>query len=304
MESLVNRARRARALPWLLLVLDISCATPPPALPPAGPAPAPPPPAQPGVPPGADVPPAPPVPVPPTAAEEPLPWVNPARCLSPCTYDPADRLVRVGTGGEPDPAGPHRVAKEIIAPLRSLLAAAAAAGHAITINSAFRSYDEQAHLFRTMKQPGRAAMPGQSEHQVGTAVDLKLPRPEAADWLAEHAHEFGFVRSYPQGKQKITGYRPEPWHVRHVGQSLAAEVSRQGGTLEELFRQRPDLGVSGSCQDCPARAARKPCGKITAAGACIKGVLLSWCYEGALATVDCSAFGQRCEAAGGESDCR
>jgi len=90
--------------------------------------------------------------------------------------------------------------------------------------------------------------------------------------------------------------------VRFVGQATAEEA-RGAGTLEELFRARPDLGVSGSCDDCPARARRKPCGQITAAGSC-KGPLLSWCYEGSLATVDCSAFSQRCVAVGGGHDCQ
>jgi hypothetical protein len=156
-----------------------------------------------------------------------------------------------------------------------------------------------------MKQPGRAAPPGQSEHQLGAAVDLKLPTSAAGEWLAGHAAEFGFALSYPPGKHKITGYRPEPWHVRFVGRDLAAELHRRGITLEELFRERPELGNSGSCADCPRRLARRPCGTVTEAGSC-KGVLLSWCYEGALATVDCSAFGQRCVATdhAGEHDCR
>jgi D-alanyl-D-alanine carboxypeptidase len=293
-----------RALAFLILA---GCATPaaPPPQAPAPPAPAPPPSARPRPPvpgdqprlPGLEI-------VPPAEEATPLPWVNPARCLSPCNLDPGEDLVRIGADGGLAPQGEHRVAKRIVPHLRDLLVAAAAAGHVITVNSAFRSYDEQAHLFSTIKQPGRAARPGQSEHQLGTAVDLKLPSPEAGDWLARYAGQFGFALSYPPGKHKITGYRPEPWHVRFVGQALALELAQRGGTLEELFRERPALGVSGSCEDCPARARRKPCGKITAAGAC-KGVLLSWCYEGALATVDCSAFSQRCEATGaGEFDCR
>ena len=85
------------------------------------------------------------------------------------------------------------------------------------INSAFRSYREQARVFRTMKERGRAARPGHSEHQLGTAIDLKLPTTAAIDWLGEHAFEYGFALSYPPGKQRLTGYRPEPWHMRFVG---------------------------------------------------------------------------------------
>jgi len=287
MERLVRRLS--------LVVLAVGCATPqaPPGAPVVPPPPAPPPPVVPA--------PPPPAVIPPPAEPQRLAWVNPSRCLSPCAFDPPD-LVTIDAAGRADPAGPHRVAREILRPLQDLFAAAAGAGHPLGINSAFRSYDDQAHLFASIKQPGRAALPGQSEHQLGTAVDLKMPSAAAADWLSTHAADFGFVLSYPPGKHKVTGYRPEPWHVRFVGRAVAEEAQRTG-TLEELFRSRPDLGVSGSCGDCPARAHRKPCGPVTAAGAC-KGPLLSWCYEGALATVDCSAFAQKCVAVGGGHDCQ
>jgi D-alanyl-D-alanine carboxypeptidase len=234
----------------------------------------------------------------------PLAWVNPARCLSPCDYDPAPSLVRVDDHAAPSATGLHQVASEIQAPLRALLEAAASAGHALAINSAYRSYEEQARVFRTTKQPGRAARPGHSEHQLGTAVDLRLQTPAAVDWLAAHAADFGFTRSYPPGKQKLTGYRPEPWHVRFVG-PLAEQLRRDDLTLEEHFRAHPDVAASGDCAACPMPPPRKPCGPITEAGTC-KGVLLSWCYEGVLATVDCSAFEQRCGPTGstGTHDCR
>jgi D-alanyl-D-alanine carboxypeptidase len=280
----------------LALALGLGCATP---QPPPGASSVPPPPAP--APSPRTSPPPPPAEIP-SPPPQRLAWVSPSRCLSPCAYDPTPDLVAVDGGGREDPNGAHRVAREIVRPLQELLAAAAAAGYAVGINSAFRPYDEQARLYGSIKQPGRAALPGQSEHQLGTAVDLKLPAPEAAEWLAAHAAEFGFVRSYPPGKHKITGYRPEPWHVRFVGRPLA-DQARSAGTLEELFRSRPELGVSGSCEDCPARARRKPCGHITAAGTC-KGPLLSWCYDGALATVDCSAFSQRCTTVGEAHDCQ
>src|SRR4051812_34326749 len=216
MELLVRRGC------LLALVLGLACATPqPPPTPPPLPPPSPP---RPPV--------ATPVPPPPPAAPASprrLAWVNPSRCLSPCAYEPAD-LVAIDAAGHVDPAGQQRVSGEIVRPLQELFAAAAAAGHVLAVNSAFRSYEEQARVHASIKQPGRAALPGQSEHQLGTAVDLKLPSAEAADWLAAHAADFGFVRSYPPGKHKITGYRPEPWHVRFVGQATAEEA-RGAGTL-------------------------------------------------------------------------
>jgi zinc D-Ala-D-Ala carboxypeptidase len=236
----------------------------------------------------------------PSAPQPRLAWVNPARCVSPCTYEPNDDLVRVDDRGVAAAAGAHRVHRSIQEPLRELVSAAHAAGHKLRIESAFRSYDDQEQLFKRIKQLGRAARAGHSEHQLGTAVDFRLPTTAAGNWLGEHAPAFGFALSYPSGKQRVTGYRPEPWHVRFVGLELAKELHTTGSTLEELFRARPTLGESGSCDDCPT-ASRKACGAITVAGAC-DGTVLQWCYDGALATVDCAASKQRCGRPRGSND--
>ena len=228
-----------------------------------------------------------------TAAANRLAWVNPARCLSACAFDPGDALQRVNEHGDAAPKGRHRVDAAALPALRELLAAARAAGHVVKISSAYRSYEDQVRVFRTTKEKGRAARPGHSEHQLGTAIDLRLPTTRAIDWLAAHVAAYGFVLSYPPGKQRLTGYRPEPWHVRFVGRAIAAEVPA-GDSLEELFRRRPELAESGSCADCPAPASRKACGRVTAQGGC-DGTVLSWCYDGALASVDCATFKSTCE---------
>jgi len=45
------------------------------------------------------------------------------------------------------------------------------------------------------------------------------------------------VVRYPAGKEDVTGYAPEPWHLRYVGRPLAAEMRDEGiTTLEEVFR--------------------------------------------------------------------
>jgi zinc D-Ala-D-Ala carboxypeptidase len=234
-----------------------------------------------------------------------LPWVNPARCLAACAFDPGPALRRLDDQGQPSARGKHRVDAAAVPALGDLIKGARGAGYRIRVNSAYRSYREQARVFRTMKERGRAARPGHSEHQLGTAIDLRLPSTAAIDWLAEHAADFGFALSYPPGKQRVTGYRPEPWHVRFVGPEVAAELHRRGWTLEELFRAQPEMGESGSCRDCPAAVSRKACGAVTTAGSC-QGTVLTWCYDGALASVDCSVSEQTCAAAGGdgEADCQ
>jgi D-alanyl-D-alanine carboxypeptidase len=294
----MTRSRSRLVIP-LALVLAAGCgAKAPPSDPPrpaatADAAPAPP---------GVEEPPTPP-PAEAVAAPPPprLAWVNPARCVMPCAYDPEAQLVRVDDAGVAAPAGAHRVAPSVEEPIRNLVVAAHAAGHRVRIESAFRSYDEQARLFKRVKQVGRAARPGHSEHQLGTAIDLRLPTSAAIRWLAEHAPRFGFALSYPDGKQRVTGYRPEPWHLRFVGVELALELRSTGGTLEELFRARPELGESGRCDDCSAASSRAACDAVTASGQC-KGTVLQWCYDGALATVDCAASRQRCGRPRGADD--
>jgi D-alanyl-D-alanine carboxypeptidase len=253
-------------------------------------------------------------PVPPARAAAPagddapapaaLPWVNPARCLPVCAANPSGPLLRLDDRAAPSPRGKHRVDAAAAGPLAALLEDASAAGFRIRLSSAYRSYREQTRLFRSIKERGRAARPGHSEHQLGTAIDLRLPSTSAIDWLAAHAFAHGFALSYPPGKQRLTGYRPEPWHVRFVGRALAAELHDHGWTLEELFRARPGLGQSGSCDDCPAGVSRAPCGRVTVAGAC-QGTVLTWCYDGALAAVDCATSDQTCSlGAGDTATCR
>lgn len=201
--------------------------------------------------------------------------------------------MRLNNVGQADARGRHQLDAAAVGPLQELLLAGRTAGHTMRIASGFRSYAEQGRLFRKTKEKGRAARPGHSEHQLGTAVDLRLPSTAALVWLAEHALDHGFAVSYPPGKQRITGYRPEPWHLRFVGATVAAELRRAGSTLEELFRARPQLAESGTCEDCPTAASRRPCGRTGDRGTCAGDVLV-WCYDGALAMVDCAAFKQNC----------
>ena len=54
-------------------------------------------------------------------------------------------------------------------------------------------------------------------------------------WLAKNAHKYGFIIRYPKGKEDITGYEYEPWHLRYVGKDAAAEIYSRGVTLEEYL---------------------------------------------------------------------
>lgn len=116
----------------------------------------------------------------------------------------------------------------------------------IYLSSGFRSYDYQSSLYNGyVSYYGRAAAdtfsarPGHSEHQTGLAIDCNIVNDSfigtrEAIWLAEHCHEYGFIIRYPQGKQSITGYKYEPWHIRYIGDK-AEEIYESGLTLEEYY---------------------------------------------------------------------
>lgn len=108
---------------------------------------------------------------------------------------------------------------------------------AVTVFSAYRNSDSQHLVYeQSIGQMGNvlgartAAVPGESEHQLGTAIDIKLPSGEpiypstAWEWLDKNAHKFGFVMSYRYPHQELTGFRFEPWHWRYVGVDLATKT--------------------------------------------------------------------------------
>lgn len=81
------------------------------------------------------------------------------------------------------------------------------------------------------------ARPGCSEHELGLAVDVNDEEGDGGlyDWLADHAHEYGFIQRYPPNKTDVTGIAHEPWHYRYVGVQAATEMHGRGIVLEEYL---------------------------------------------------------------------
>lgn len=184
------------------------------------------------------------------------PWVvvNKKRRLAPVDYAPADLAaprvpLRLSAGAEE-----MQLRREAATALEEMFAAAKKDGLELMVSSAFRSYNFQKGLYnRYVSQQGQAvadtqsARPGHSEHQTGWAVDVEpasrkceveecfADTPEGM-WVAQHAHEFGFIVRYGKDQQAVTGYIYEPWHLRYVGKPLAEELFKKGNpTLEEFF---------------------------------------------------------------------
>jgi poly-gamma-glutamate synthesis protein (capsule biosynthesis protein) len=127
-------------------------------------------------------------------------------------------------------------------------------GYTIKASSGYRGYEYQKTLFtNAIKNSNKntstsIAKAGYSEHQLGTAIDItgKSVNFSSANnsfmnsvesvWLEENAYKYGFIMSYPKGKEKITGYMHEPWHYRYVGVDKAKEIKDRGVTITEYLK--------------------------------------------------------------------
>ena len=117
----------------------------------------------------------------------------------------------------------------------------------IKVTTGYRSYNFQLTLYNNyVKRDGAtaadrySARAGHSEHQTGLAFDINKANssfagsPEAV-WLAANCYKYGFIIRYPEGKESITGYIYEPWHVRYLGVETATAVFNSGLCLEEYL---------------------------------------------------------------------
>lgn len=122
----------------------------------------------------------------------------------------------------------------------------------LVLSSGYREHEYQEKIYNDMvKKRGEeyadkyAARPGASEHETGLALDIlstgkgaytdTFHETEAYAWLTEHAHEYGFILRYPEGKEYLTGYSPESWHYRYLGVELATKVKNEGITYDEYY---------------------------------------------------------------------
>lgn len=152
--------------------------------------------------------------------------------------------------GEMVTGGGQLLRSAAAAAYRELFAAAQADGYTILAASAYRSYQAQIAAYQaSVNRGGQAyadrvsARPGHSEHQLGTTADVTsasggyslegFEGTREAAWLAANSWKYGFIISYPEGKESITGYVYEPWHIRWLGKDEAKRVKDSGLTLHE-----------------------------------------------------------------------
>ena len=136
----------------------------------------------------------------------------------------------------------------------------------VDLDSAYRSVAEQQRIMDDFTEKYGAdyarktvATPGYSEHHTGLALDLYLiidgenvtenadmmQHPEIWEKIHGKLAEHGFILRYLPGKEHITGYAYEPWHIRYIDDpDKAAEIMSSGVTLESYLGAAKETDVS------------------------------------------------------------
>ena len=122
------------------------------------------------------------------------------------------------------------------------------AGLSLSVNSAYRSYEDQQSVYDTYYSlygqsyvDKYVAIPGYSEHQTGLALDVKsknsnlFANSKEYSWMLENSYKYGFVLRYPKDKEDITGYNFEAWHFRYVGIDIAKYMYENNITYDEYY---------------------------------------------------------------------
>ena len=164
-------------------------------------------------------------------------WENPV----PETYEP-DLVEYEG----------YWIDKSCLEPFEQLLAACNAAGYQYSLNSVYRSLEEQQQIWDDRMEGYMAdgyseeealaivsksvAVPGTSEHHLGLAADVGGTL-EMYSWMRENSWKYGFIVRYPDGKTEYTGIIYEPWHLRYVGTELAQELYELDLCMEEYMEK-------------------------------------------------------------------
>ena len=131
-------------------------------------------------------------------------------------------------------------------------------GYTIEVQSGYRSTNYQQRVWDAcVEKKGLeytkkyVAVPGYSEHQTGLAVDFTLYENEryvmehslkdhpVIKIIHENCYKFGFILRYPEGKEDITGYGYEPWHLRYIKDvEIAKYIKDNNLCLEEYLNNK------------------------------------------------------------------
>lgn len=162
--------------------------------------------------------------------------------LNPTSYTPAGLVNMQGS----------QLRGDVAKALRKMIADAKKDGHKLSLLSGYRSAAEQAALHEQyVSRSGQeeadrfSAKAGFSEHQTGLSADIGngtcdlsscFGDTAAGKWVAKNASNYGFIVRYPKGKEAVTGYIWEPWHLRYLGATLTKKyIASDASTLEAYY---------------------------------------------------------------------
>lgn len=136
----------------------------------------------------------------------------------------------------------------IVDAAKNLTQAARGADYSVYLVGGYKTHAEMQTAYTKAGEGTRTAEvaePGTCEHQTGLCIDFMATKSgkmdsSAADspisgWLKRHAHEYGFILRYPEGKEEITGVEFSPWHYRYVGVEAATYIYEKELCLEEFL---------------------------------------------------------------------
>ena len=127
----------------------------------------------------------------------------------------------------------------------------------VDLDSARRSVADQQRIMDEFTEEYGAdyakktvATPGYSEHHTGLALDLYLiidgkdvvenedmmQYPQVWETIHAKLADYGFILRYLDGREHITGYGYEPWHIRYIDDAdRAKDIMAKGITFEEYL---------------------------------------------------------------------
>ena len=169
------------------------------------------------------------------------------------TYIPSDFIPVDVTLSEFAPYETNYLRRDAADATEQLFQAAKELGYTLTLRTGFLSYESQKKRYeQDVYEMGLeyaesiSTRPGHSEHQTGLAIDITSPsvnneltvdfaKTEEGQWILSHAHDYGFIIRYPEGKEEELGYTYQPWHLRYVGKEVAKEIYDNEWTLEDYI---------------------------------------------------------------------
>jgi D-alanyl-D-alanine carboxypeptidase len=161
------------------------------------------------------------------------------RYMVPADYRPSDLVPVTDSGARTGTYGVSYARSLTMPDLTALVNAVRDAGFGqLQINTAFRDYAMQTSFWNSYRNGGGGLTypttlpPGHSEHQLGTTFDFNVYAAAGLNsWMTNNAWKYGFVKSFPPGRNAEHCIGSEDWHYRYLGRDMASNVMNSGLTI-------------------------------------------------------------------------